>query len=876
MRSLKYVLYAVGALIVLVVAGAVFVAATFHPNAYKPQIVQLVKDKTGRTLIIGGDIGLKLFPKIGASVAKVSLSEPGSSKEFAAIDTMQVYLAVLPLLRKEVVVDEIRLDGLRANLVRYKNGSTNFSDLGGAGNAGQVEGPKRERPAAGPGGQRPLRLDVSGIRITRSRVTWRDETTGNDVDLELNDLNTGRLANRVPSRIALDVAVRGRSPKLDLKGKLTGTLTLDPDQQRMSFKAVSAKLDGSALQFTDIDAQVKAELQADGAQRTAKVSDLSLDAKVSRGKDKLEIKLAAPSIESGPQSIVVDGLTLAGGGSVAGLTLSEANLKAPKLRVNLAANQIRVEGLVLLMKGKLGNDALDVDLNAPRLEVSPDSAAGEAAQLLAKLTGAERKADVLLKLSGVEGSARALKIAALTLDVDAKQKDSAVKAALRTPVTANLEAKLLELPRITGEVSLTDPSIRQKTVNLSLSGTVRADAGKERLGADLVAKLDQSTIKAKLGMSPFTAPAYDLDLDIDKLDVDSYLPPKQKATEAKPAKAPRKEPVPAGEAAQARQSEQPIDFSPLKALNLNAKLKIGGLVADNVKASDVRIEAKAKNGKLNADPIAANLYQGTVKGSLAVDADASRVAVKQNLTGVSIGPLLRDVMQKDILEGRGNVMLDVTTTGKLVSAMKKGLNGTAKIDLRDGAVNGIDLAQAMRSVKAKFGAKSAEGTGSKTEKTDFSELTASFTIRNGVAHNEDLSLKSPFLRVGGTGDINIGEDSVNYVVKASIVGTMAGQGGKELAQLKGLSVPVRVSGPYDALHYQVELSQMLSDKEQLEAAKEAARAAAKEALKGAKLQDLLGGPNQGQPKPGGDQSQPAAPAKKPEDQFREQLKGLLR
>jgi len=876
MRTVRYVLYAVGALIVLVVASAVFVAVTFHPNAYKPQIVQLVKDKTGRTLIIGGDIRLKLFPKIGASVAKVSVSERDSTKEFAAIDTIQVYLAVLPLLRKEVVVDEIRLVGLRANLVKYKNGSTNFSDLGGAGGAGQVEAPKRERPAPGPGAQRPLGLNISGIRVTRSRVTWRDETSGNDLDLEVNDLTTGRLANRVPSRIALDLAVKGRSPKLDLKAQLTGTLTLDPDEQRVSFKAVSAKVDGSALQFTGIDAQLKADLQADGAKQTAKVSGLSLDAKATRGKDKLEMKLVAPSIESGPQSIAVDGLALSGAGSVAGLILSDANLKAPKLRVNLGAKQIRVEGLALLMKGKLGNDALDVDLSAPRLEVSPDSAAGETAQLLAKLTGAGRKADVSLKLSGVEGSAKALKIAALTLDVDAKQKESAVKAALRTPVTANLEAKLLELPRIAGEVSLTDPSIPQKTVNMTLSGTVRADAGKERIGVDLVAKLDQSTVKAKLGMSQFAAPAYDLDLDIDKLDVDSYLPPKQKTTEAKPAKGPRKAPAPAGEATQARQSEQPIDFSPLKALNLNAKLKIGSLVADNVKASNVRIEAKAKNGKLNADPIAANLYQGTVKGSLAVDADAARVAVKQNLAGVSIGPLLRDVMQKDILEGRGNVMLDVTTTGKLVSAMKRGLNGMAQIELRDGAVNGIDLAQAVRSVKAKFGAKIAEGTGSKTEKTDFSELTASFTIRNGIAHNEDLSLKSPFLRVAGTGDINIGEDSVNYVIKASIVGTMAGQGGKELAQLKGLSVPVRVSGPYDALHYQVDLSQMLGDKEQLEAAKQAARAAAKEALKGAKLQDLLGGSNQEQPKSGGGQSQPAAPAKKPEDQVREQLKGLLR
>ena len=75
-------------------------------------------------------------------------------------------------------------------------------------------------------------------------------------------------------------------------------------------------------------------------------------------------------------------------------------------------------------------------------------------------------------------------------------------------------------------------------------------------------------------------------------------------------------------------------------------------------------------------------------------------------------------------------------------------------------------------------------------------------------------MKSPFLRVTGAGDVNIGADSLDYVVKTAIVGTMAGQGGKELGELKGFTVPVRVSGPYTAMKYKVELSQMFADKEQ--------------------------------------------------------------
>src|SRR5262249_20227348 len=116
-------------------------------------------------------------------------------------------VALLPLLNRQVVVDELRLDGLRADLVKHKDGSTNFSDLTGGESAGktQPEATRRE-PAKPQAGAKPaVRVDVSGIRITNSRVTWRDETNGNDVALDLIELKTGRLAEGVPSRVQLDV-----------------------------------------------------------------------------------------------------------------------------------------------------------------------------------------------------------------------------------------------------------------------------------------------------------------------------------------------------------------------------------------------------------------------------------------------------------------------------------------------------------------------------------------------------------------------------------------------------------------------------------------------------------------------------------------------
>jgi AsmA protein len=868
MKILKYIAYALGALLVLLIAAVLIVTATFDPNQYKPQIVQLVKDKTGRTLAIEDDIKLKLFPKIGAQVGKVTLSERNSASTFAGVDTAQVFVALMPLLAKRVVVDEVRLDGLTAHLVKFKDGTTNFSDLGGG---AKSEAKPETKPAPSePGGKAPVNLDISGVRITNAHVTWTDETNGSDVALELAELKTGRIAEDVPCRVEMKLAVKGAQPKLDLKAALRGMLTFNLAKQHYSFQSLDADVEGAALAYTDIAVKLKADIDADGATQHVKVRELALDGKAAQGSNSYRVKLSAPSLESSPELLAVDGLAGTASATLGTLQLTDSDFKAPRLRLNVAGQTVALEGLAFNAKGKTGSDQVEVHLQAPKLDVSPEHAKGESATLSVKLDGAQRNANVVVKLSGAEGSAKALKIAAFTVDVDARQQDNTVKGTLSTPITGNLETKVFELPKIAADFTVGGPTIPQKTMKVPLSGWVRADLGKEAVSADLTTKFDQSNIKAKLGLEKFKAPGYTFDVVIDQLNVDKYLPPKQKSARSGETKPQSKEPQP----------EQPIDLSALKTLNLDGKLKVGQLQVNNIKAANVRVDMKAHNGRLDVNPLAANMYQGSVAGSLMVNANSNQYAAQQKMTGISIGPLLRDAANKDVLEGKGNVTLDVTSTGTLVSQLKRGLNGNARMELRDGAIKGIDLAGAVRTVKSKFGGQDAEGSGSQKEKTDFSELSASFVIKNGVAHNEDLTLKSPFLRVGGAGDIDIGADSINYVVKTAVVASTSGQGGKELGELKGLTIPVRVSGTFDALKYKVEFSQMIggANKEVLkETAREALKDTVKKQLEKGQLKDL--GKLLGNEQKSGTQSGDTSanqPAKRPEDQIKDRLRGLLR
>jgi AsmA protein len=347
--------------------------------------------------------------------------------------------------------------------------------------------------------------------------------------------------------------------------------------------------------------------------------------------------------------------------------------------------------------------------------------------------------------------------------------------------------------------------------------------------------VDESTIQTKLALAKFSPPAYIFDINVDKLNLDQYFPPKPKAETPAGKDAGKGEP--------AKQEDTPVDLSALKNLNADGKLQVGALQVKGLKLANLKAEVKAANGRLDISPHSANLYEGALTGALSVQASGNRIALKETLTNVSVGPLLRDVAQQDRLEGRGNVALDVAGAGATVNTIKKSLDGTAKVNLKDGAIKGIDIAALLNKIKS-LGGKSDEGTANTKDETKFTELNATFTIKNGVAHNQDLDAKAPLFRIGGAGDIDIGNSSLDYVVKASVVASAKGQGGEGLDKLAGLTVPVKLSGPFDAMKYQVDYGAVAAD-----LAKSKVGEKVKEALE--KNKDKIG------------------------DQVRDRLKGLL-
>jgi len=129
MGAVKIAAFVLGGLAALLVAVAAFILATFDANRWKGEITQLVQEQKNRSLKIEGDLSLSLFPAIAVQLGKSTLSEHKSEQVFASIGNARISLQLMPLLSRQVVVDTIELGGLKARLVRFKDGRLNIDDL---------------------------------------------------------------------------------------------------------------------------------------------------------------------------------------------------------------------------------------------------------------------------------------------------------------------------------------------------------------------------------------------------------------------------------------------------------------------------------------------------------------------------------------------------------------------------------------------------------------------------------------------------------------------------------------------------------------------------------------------------------------------------
>ena len=320
-------------------------------------------------------------------------------------------------------------------------------------------------------------------------------------------------------------------------------------------------------------------------------------------------------------------------------------------------------------------------------------------------------------------------------------------------------------------------------------------------------QLDEIKGSGQLAVNYAKQAVIKLNLQLDEVDTASYS--SENSTEQ------------AGTTAQQSQAEP--DLSALRQFDLDLKLAVKTLKVAGLHTENLQLALTNKAGLVQIQNASADLYQGKVLAKATLDARKTPVSYSFNkqLSGLALRPLLTDGADIDLLSGTAKLSIEGKGHSLLPEQIKKNLLATGSFEVTDGSLYGVNIAQMIRNAKATL--KNETQTGDNSEqKTDFSSLTGSFNLTDGLLTNPDLKMAAPLLRLAGKGSANLLSEELDYQLSTALVNTSKGQGGKEKDDLAGVEIPLKISGTMQKPKYSLDTKALLEGqlKEKVESGKE--------------------------------------------------------
>jgi AsmA protein len=351
------------------------------------------------------------------------------------------------------------------------------------------------------------------------------------------------------------------------------------------------------------------------------------------------------------------------------------------------------------------------------------------------------------------------------------------------------------------ELAITAPVMRDANALNKLIMSSNFTATKNSLDLqNLILNLDETTIKGITSIKNFAAPAIIFNLAIDKVDVDRYLPPVEKAN--KPITSPTI-------ALMAGAKSIPVES--LRKLNIDGNLTTTTLKINDLNLQDVQQHLTAKDGLVASTQTAKQFYQGEYTGNLVVDArNAPTVlAIDEKLSHVQIEPLLQDFRGKATLRGTLDAASQLQGKGNTGAELKSSLNGFLKFVCKDGAVLGFSLQKMVDKGKAMLKGEDAV-VNNNNEQTPFVELSATAAVNNGLITNYDLLARTNKIRVTGNGTANLITEQLDYKLTTLLLKEKATA--TEPEQFHETPMIIAVGGTFSQPTYTLDVAALLTEK----------------------------------------------------------------
>jgi AsmA protein len=276
-----------------------------------------------------------------------------------------------------------------------------------------------------------------------------------------------------------------------------------------------------------------------------------------------------------------------------------------------------------------------------------------------------------------------------------------------------------------------------------------------------------------------------------------------------------------------------IDVSALGAMDAELSLTAPSVDLGVLRLGETRALVTVDRARAVIDLRQVAAYSGEISGDFVVNGRGGlSVGGRLALAGLETQPLLADLAGWDRLVSTGDLELEFLGVGNSIAEIMASLEGQGAVEMGQGELRGLDIAGMLRTLDPGF-----VGEG---QKTIFDGMAGTFTIAGGVLQNSDLKLVAPYLTAAGTGEIGLGERTLNYRIRPTALAAEDGTG--------GVMVPLQITGPWADPTFRLDLESIAREKMEAEAkaAEERLKAEAKEAEARAKaeleerLQEELG------------------------------------
>lgn len=287
------------AIVILLAIAAFIITRILDPNDYKDEIQTLAREKANIILQLDGDIGWSFFPWVGLELHQASVASVETpDKPLAEVSTIGLAVRALPLLRKEIQMREIIVDGLKFTPERDADGKTNWSGIGETPKSLSANNDTPEQSDA----RSPLKIDIDRIHIRNASLRYQDAQA--DTDITIDPLNMMVSALGAGKESPLTLNVRFDNGKKGVNGNLSleARMKLDPEAQQYALDALSMRgeVSGDALGNKTLPFSAAGNIAIDQAAQmlTWAPLNIGLDALKAEGDFTLQNWSSAPAYQA--------------------------------------------------------------------------------------------------------------------------------------------------------------------------------------------------------------------------------------------------------------------------------------------------------------------------------------------------------------------------------------------------------------------------------------------------------------------------------------------------------------------------------------------------------------------------------------------------